>query len=159
MQEDDIRALGRRLLEAAGEREPLVLTPAWWQERLLDWATGDPEFRVTLLRFVDTLPALRSASAVADHVRQYFQHSGPGLVRAGSELGSAAPFRPVLSRVVREGVYALAHRFIAGESPEAAVAAPQGPCARRRRATRWTCWAKQRYLKTRPRCMRGATQS
>ena len=121
MQEDDIRALGRRLLEAADEREPLLLTPAWWQERLLDWATGDPEFRVTLLRFVDTLPALRSAAAVADHVRQYFQDAGPGIVRAGSELGNVAPFRPVLSRVVREGVYALAHRFIAGESPDAAV--------------------------------------
>src|SRR4051812_6464664 len=119
--QDEIEAFGRQLIDAADEREPLVLTPAWWQERLLDWATSDPEFRVTLLRFVDTLPALRSASAVAEHVRLYFQHSGPGFVRLGSELGVAAPFRPVLSRVVREGVFALAHRFIAGETPAAAV--------------------------------------
>ena len=70
---------------------------------------------------VDTLPALRSATAVAEHVRLYFRDAGPGFVRLGSELGVAPPFRPVLSRVVREGVFALAHRFIAGETPAAAV--------------------------------------
>src|SRR4051812_10150233 len=119
--EPAIQALASRLVDANNQRSSLVLTPEWWQERLLAWSTSDPDFRVTLLRFVDTLPALRTPAAVADHVRQYFRDSGPGFVRLGSDLAAATPFRPVLSRVVREGVYALAHRFIAGEAPAAAV--------------------------------------
>ena len=64
--EQDIGELGRRLLAAAQQREPITLSPQWWQGHLLSWATNDPEFRVKLLRFVDVLPTLRSAAAVAD---------------------------------------------------------------------------------------------
>ncbi|HXH22297.1 MAG TPA: proline dehydrogenase family protein [Dehalococcoidia bacterium] len=119
--ESEIQALGRRLLEAARHREPLTLSPEWWQERVLNWATSDPDFRVKLLRFVDVLPALRSGRAVADHIRQYFRGPAPTLVHVGSELASAPVFRPVVSQIVRRGVYAMAHRFIAGETPDAAV--------------------------------------
>src|SRR3990172_3565557 len=119
--EDAIEAVGRRLLAAAERREAIVLTPQWWQERLLAWATGDPEFRVKLLRFVDVLPTLRSGRAVADHVRQYFRGHAPAFVHLGSGLAAQPAFRPVVSRAVREGVFAMAHRFIAGETPAAAV--------------------------------------
>jgi RHH-type proline utilization regulon transcriptional repressor/proline dehydrogenase/delta 1-pyrroline-5-carboxylate dehydrogenase len=112
--EPQIQEAGRRLLEASKEREPLLLTPDWWQERMLDWATADEDFRVKLLRFVDVLPALRSARAVADHVRLYFRGDSPALIEAGSELAGKAIFRPVVSRIVREGIYQMAHRFIAG---------------------------------------------
>jgi RHH-type proline utilization regulon transcriptional repressor/proline dehydrogenase/delta 1-pyrroline-5-carboxylate dehydrogenase len=119
--EEEIRELARRLLEAAERREPVAFTPGWWQERLLDWASGDPDFRVKLLRFVDVLPSLRSSAAVADHVRQYFRDDSPALVQVGAQLAAPAVFRPVVSRVVRESVFAMAHRFIAGERPEQAV--------------------------------------
>ncbi|MPZ49472.1 MAG: aldehyde dehydrogenase family protein [Dehalococcoidia bacterium] len=119
--EPEIEALGRRLLAAAEKRDPLTLTPEWWQERLLDWATSDPDFRVKLLRFVDVLPTLRSARAVADHIRQYFRGDVPAIVHVGSELAAAPVFRPVVSQIVRQSVYAMAHRFIAGETPAEAV--------------------------------------
>src|SRR5262245_26727967 len=119
--EPDIQAFGRRLLAATEHREPFPLAPAWWQEKLLDWASGDPDFRVKLLRFVDVLPTLRSGSAVGDHIRQYFGGEAPALVHIGSELASQAAFRPIVSQIVRQGVYSMAHRFIAGESPAAAV--------------------------------------
>src|SRR3990170_442918 len=126
-----IRELEHRLSLAADGHPPLTLTPAWWQQRLLDWATSDPDFRIKLLRFVDVLPTLRSARAVADHVRQYFRPDGrpsgrgpaPGLVQAASGLASQPVFRPVLSQAVRQGVFAMAHRFIAGATPEAAIPA------------------------------------
>src|SRR5688572_8969236 len=121
MSEAEIQALGRRLLAAAERREPITLTPEWWQERMLDWATSDPEFRVKLLRFVDVLPTLRSAGAVADHIRQYFRGDAPALVHVGAGLAAQPIFRPVVSQLVRQSVYAMAHRFIAGETPEAAV--------------------------------------
>jgi RHH-type proline utilization regulon transcriptional repressor/proline dehydrogenase/delta 1-pyrroline-5-carboxylate dehydrogenase len=110
-----------RLARSVDGHPPLTLTPAWWQERLLQWATNDPEFRVKLLRFVDVLPTLRSARAIADHVRQYFRGSSPGIVQTASGLAAQPVFRPVLSRVVRQGVFSMAHRFIAGETPEDAV--------------------------------------
>ena len=87
----------------------------------MDWATQDPEFRVKLLRFVDVLPALRSSEAVASHVRQYFREGAPAPVRLGSEIGRRGLFRPVLSRVVRESVFAMAARFIGGATPAEAL--------------------------------------
>ena len=116
-----MRELEGRLADAARSHPPLRLSPAWWQERLLEWATTDPDFRVKLLQFVDVLPTLRTARAVADHVRQYFRGSSPGLVQRASGLASQPVFRPVLSRAVRSGVFAMADRFIAGETPEQAI--------------------------------------
>lgn len=115
--EEAIQKRGRRLLAAVEPQRLLHLTPAWWQERLFEWATRDPEFRVRLLRFVDVLPSLRSARAVADHVRQYFGEGGPPPIAVGSRIADQRPFRPVLSRVVRQGVFAMAERFIAGHDP------------------------------------------
>ena len=111
----------RALLSAVEPERLIVLSPAWWQERLMAWATQDPEFRVKLLRFVDVLPALRSSEAVASHVRQYFRDGAPAAVRLGSAIGRSAPFRPALSRVAREGVFAMAGRFIGGATPTEAL--------------------------------------
>ncbi len=128
--EASIRELEMRLTAAVDGHPPLTLTPAWWQQRLLDWATNDPSFRVNLLRFVDVLPTLRTAGAIADHVRQYFRAdardgggAAPGIIQTASGLASQSLFRPVLSQVVRRGVFAMAHRFIAGASPLEALPA------------------------------------
>ncbi len=120
---EDIRELSRKLLAAAEGHPPPALTPAWFQQHLLDWATTDPDFRTKLLQFVDVLPALRSAGAVADHVRQYFRDTRRPIVGTASGLAGAAPFRPILSRIVRQGVFAMAARFIAGETPQDALPA------------------------------------
>ena len=102
-----IREWEERLAASANSHPPFTLTPAWWQERLLHWATNDPDFRVKLLRFVDVLPTLRSARSIADHVRQYFRDSAPGIFQTASGLASQPVFRPVLSRVVRRGVFSM----------------------------------------------------
>ncbi|MCY3881660.1 MAG: proline dehydrogenase family protein [Chloroflexi bacterium] len=116
-----IAVRGRSLLEAVEPEHLITLSPAWWQERLMEWATQDPEFRVKLLRFVDVLPALRSSEAVASHVRQYFREGAPAAVRLGSAIGRRGPFRPALSRVVRESVFAMAERFVGGATPADAL--------------------------------------
>ncbi|MGE5596156.1 MAG: proline dehydrogenase family protein, partial [Hyphomicrobiales bacterium] len=116
-----IQARGRSLLEDVEPERLITLSPAWWQERLMAWATADPDFRVKLLRFVDVLPTLRTAGAVADHVRQYFRGDTPLPVRLGSSVAGSAAFRPALSKVVRQGVFAMADRFIGGSSPEEAL--------------------------------------
>jgi RHH-type proline utilization regulon transcriptional repressor/proline dehydrogenase/delta 1-pyrroline-5-carboxylate dehydrogenase len=43
------------------------------------------------------------------------------VAQLGAQLAGPPLFRPVVSRVVRESVFAMAHRFIAGETPELAV--------------------------------------
>lgn len=117
----ELEALEQRLTEAAARQPFFPLSPHWWQEQILSLATRDPEFRVRLLRFVDVLPTLRSAAAVADHVRQYFGDLPSAPVRAASGLSAQGPLRPVLSRVLRQGVLATARRFIAGATPDEAV--------------------------------------
>ncbi len=112
---------GRALLAATRPQRLITLTPAWWQERLMEWAMADAEFRVKLLRFVDVLPALRSPGAVAEHVRQYFRDDARLPVRLGSDLAGVKQFRPVLSRAVRQGVFSMAERFIGGANPEDAL--------------------------------------
>ncbi len=121
-QEREIGELAEALTVAAEPDALPPLTPAWWQKRVLDWATSYPRPRTKLLRFVDVLPTLESRHAVADHVRQYFREDAPVLVQTASGLASHAAFRPVLSSVVRRGVFAMAERFIAG-----ATAAEAGP--------------------------------
>jgi RHH-type proline utilization regulon transcriptional repressor/proline dehydrogenase/delta 1-pyrroline-5-carboxylate dehydrogenase len=121
--ERSIRELELLLRQAVDSHPPLALTPAWFQQRLLDWATTDPGFRVKLLRFVDVLPALRTTESVADHVRQYFRGTQRTLIETASGVASAGVFRPILSQVVRQGVFAMAGRFIAGATPEEAIPA------------------------------------
>jgi RHH-type proline utilization regulon transcriptional repressor/proline dehydrogenase/delta 1-pyrroline-5-carboxylate dehydrogenase len=112
---------GRTLLDRMEPQRLISLTPAWWQERLLEWASEDPDFRVKLLRFVDVLPALRTSRSVADHLRQYFKEDVPGAVRLGAKAGRTGLFRPIVSRLVRQGVHTMAGRFIAGSTPEEAL--------------------------------------
>ena len=50
--EPEIQALGRRLLKADEDREPIVLSPRWWQERLLELGDRRP-------RLSRQAPALR----------------------------------------------------------------------------------------------------
>ncbi len=119
--ERSTRELEEELRQAVDSHPPLALTPAWFQQHLLDWATSDPDFRVKLLRFVDVLPTLRTPGAIADHVRQYFRGTHRPLLEAASGLASARPFRPILSQVVRQGVFSMADRFIAGATPGAAI--------------------------------------
>jgi RHH-type proline utilization regulon transcriptional repressor/proline dehydrogenase/delta 1-pyrroline-5-carboxylate dehydrogenase len=119
--EQSIGDFEEELRGAVESHPPLALTPAWFQQRLLEWATADPDFRVKLLRFVDVLPTLRSAKAVADHVRQYFRGTHRPLIETASGIASTGVFRPILSQVVRQGVFAMAGRFIAGATPEEAL--------------------------------------
>ncbi|HET8944640.1 MAG TPA: proline dehydrogenase family protein, partial [Dehalococcoidia bacterium] len=120
---DAIDDLELRLSRQGDGHRAFTLTPAWWQERLLEWATNDADFRTKLLRFVDVLPTLRTTRSVADHVRQYFRGANPGLIRTASGLAAEPIFRPILSQAVRQGVFAMAHRFIAGATPAEAVPA------------------------------------
>ena len=116
--EDAIVARGTALLASVRQRPPIALSSGWWQERLIEWASADADFRTKLLRFVDVLPALRSPTAVGEHVRQYFRDDRRAAIRLGASAAQRSVFRPVVSRVVRTGVFAMAERFIGAADAE-----------------------------------------
>ena len=37
----------------------------WWDDRILAWAMADESVKVQMFRFIDVLPTLRTASAIA----------------------------------------------------------------------------------------------
>jgi RHH-type proline utilization regulon transcriptional repressor/proline dehydrogenase/delta 1-pyrroline-5-carboxylate dehydrogenase len=119
------RSYGREIfarLEGAG---PIPFTPAWWDERLMEWSMGDEAIKVQLFRFVDVLPMLHSPEAIARHLREYFGEARehlPPLLRFGLRR---LPSRGMLGRLLAASAYRsaqrLARKFIAGSNLEEAL--------------------------------------
>ena len=87
-------------------------------ELLMGWAVRRPQFKVPLFRFVDALPACRTAGDVMAHLDGYLDTpASPWLVRAGLKAADAVPGGDHLAAAAaRRGVRRMARRFIAGQS-------------------------------------------
>src|SRR5689334_15187142 len=85
---DDLtRSYGREIFARLNRSGPLLFTPSWWDERLMEWTMGDEALKVQLFRFIDVLPMLRAPEAVVRHLREYLgdgQRGLPGWVRRGA---------------------------------------------------------------------------
>lgn len=100
------------------ELSPLEIR--FWNARMMEWSMVRPDFKVNLFRLVDVLPTLRTAEAVAEHVRQYLTepanriHPALGWVIgwSNSKMGTW-----LTSKAVRLGVQQMANLFIAGNTP------------------------------------------
>ena len=42
-----------------------------WDDKIMDFAMGNPGLKVQLFRFIDALPALRSKPEIARHLQEY----------------------------------------------------------------------------------------
>src|SRR5436190_3042339 len=73
------RDVGREIFARLDGQGPLLFTPSWWDERLMEWTMGDEAMKVQLFRFIDVLPRLDSSTGVARHLREYFAEAGPHL--------------------------------------------------------------------------------
>src|SRR5258706_7271909 len=100
------------------QRSPLLFSPRWWDDRLMDWTMHDEAVKVQLFRFIDALPQLRTADSISRHLREYFTETRdrlPGWARQGLHF---IPRRGVLAnwlaRIARNNAQGLARRFIAG---------------------------------------------
>jgi RHH-type proline utilization regulon transcriptional repressor/proline dehydrogenase/delta 1-pyrroline-5-carboxylate dehydrogenase len=122
-----VRDLTARLLRASREGPARRLRHRLdSSEALMDWAVARPELKVPLFRFVDALPACRTASDVMDHLQGYLDGpASPRVVRTGIRAAAAIPGGDHLAAAVaRASVRTMAGRFIAGRTPaEAAEAA------------------------------------
>jgi len=119
--EEAIRRIGAELAGAfpSATRHPLRTLDA----RAMDLAARDRELRAALFRFVDVVPACRSLDDVARHLRDFLQEvpETPPPLAAAMRISDVRAARAALGAAAAAGVRHMAHRFIVGETPEAAL--------------------------------------
>jgi RHH-type proline utilization regulon transcriptional repressor/proline dehydrogenase/delta 1-pyrroline-5-carboxylate dehydrogenase len=118
--EEELHAIGGRLAAAMpSQRNPLKAL----DDKAMDLAAQDAELKAALFRFVDVVPACRSLDDLARHLtgflREVDQPTQP--IGAALKLGNTRAGRTALGAAAAAGVKHMAHRFIVGESPGAAL--------------------------------------
>ena len=111
------RAIADRFPKAA--RHPIRAL----DERAMQATTRDRELRAALFRLVDVTPACNSLDDLARHLTAFAAEveNRPAPLDAAMRAANPQPGRVALGAAVAAGVRHMAHRFIAGESPKAAV--------------------------------------
>ena len=119
------RTYGQEMFARATQRSPLLFTPPWWDERLMDWTMHDEVVKVQLFRFIDALPQLRSAEDITRHLREYFAETRdhlPGWARIGMRfIPRQGLLANLLARTARGNAENLARKFIAGANLDEAL--------------------------------------
>jgi proline dehydrogenase len=121
--EDDVRRVGGALAEAfpSAARHPVRALDS----KAMELAEGDEELRAALFRLVDVTPACRSLDDLAEHLRGYLGEvdERPPPLEAAMRMSRSRAGRKALGAAAAAGVRHMAHRFIVGESPQAALKA------------------------------------
>jgi RHH-type proline utilization regulon transcriptional repressor/proline dehydrogenase/delta 1-pyrroline-5-carboxylate dehydrogenase len=118
-------AYGHDLFARLDRRGPVLLTPAWFDERMMEWSMADEAVKVQLFRFIDALPLLHTPQQVVRHLREYFEEAKagvPGWARfAARRLPRDGFLAGIVARLARTNSERLARRFIAGSNVEEAL--------------------------------------
>ncbi|MEI7687368.1 MAG: proline dehydrogenase family protein, partial [Planctomycetota bacterium] len=112
------RLYGEELFARIDVRSPILFTPTWWDERLMDWSMRDEAVKLQLFRFIDALPHLRRPEDVSRHLKEYFAEATGHISPLVSQLVRWLPSRGLgakfLSAMAFRSSGQLARRFIAG---------------------------------------------
>ena len=89
----------------------------------MELAAQDAELKAALFRFVDVVPACRSLDDLARHLTGFLGEveAPPPPVAVAMRMGNTRAGRTALGAAAAAGVKHMAHRFIVGESPKAAL--------------------------------------
>ncbi|PZS10334.1 MAG: hypothetical protein DLM64_08850, partial [Solirubrobacterales bacterium] len=124
--EREIRRVGGDLADAfpARARHPLRAIDT----RAMALASADRELRAALFRFVDVVPACRSLDDLAAHLADFLRElpDAPPPTEAAMRVAHTRAGRAALGAAAAGGVRHMAHRFIVGESPGAALGVLRG---------------------------------
>ena len=116
--------IGHELFDRIG-RGPSVWNRAWWDDRLMNLTLGDPEVKVQLFRFIDAMPALTSPDTVRSHLHEYLGEARDRVSPWLSGILGLVPSGPLgargLAGAARFAATHVAHRFIAGSTPDEAL--------------------------------------
>ena len=122
----ELDRVGRQLWAAfpAASRNPVKAIDA----RAMELAQSDRELRAALFRFVDVVPACRGVDDLARHLVSFLDEvpETPPPIAVAMRISHTRPGRAALGAAAASGVRHLAHRFIVGESPRAALGAFRG---------------------------------
>ncbi len=124
--EADIRRIGIELAAAfpSSARHPVRALDM----RAMELASSDSELRAALFRFVDVVPACRSLDDLAKHLTGFLEEvpETPPPLSAAMRIAHTKAGRAALGAAAAGGVKHMAHRFIVGENPRAALAVLRG---------------------------------
>jgi RHH-type proline utilization regulon transcriptional repressor/proline dehydrogenase/delta 1-pyrroline-5-carboxylate dehydrogenase len=119
--EDEIQRVGRELAAAfpSAARHPMRAIDS----KAMELASSDRELKAALFRFVDVVPACRSLDDLARHLSGFVGEVSetPPPLAAAMKLSNTKPGRAALGAAAARGVRHMAHRFIVGETPAAAL--------------------------------------
>src|SRR5256714_10870959 len=119
--ERDVRGVGRELAARSPPRarHPMRALDA----KAMELSSQDAELRAALFRFVDVTPACRSLDDLARHLAGYLEEvdAKPPPLRAAMKMAETRAGRTALGAAAAAGVRHMAHRFIVGDTPRAAV--------------------------------------
>jgi len=119
--EHELQRVGSELWQAfpMTSRNPVKVFDA----RAMELASSDRELRAALFRFVDVVPACRSLDDLARHLTSFLDEvpETPPPLSAAMRLSHTKAGRAALGAAAAGGVRHLAHRFIVGENPAAAL--------------------------------------
>jgi proline dehydrogenase len=121
--ESELQEVGRAIHTALPGRSRHPLRAL--DQRAMELASQDAELRAALFRFVDVTPACRSLDDLARHLTGYLEEvdDRPPPIEAAMRMSGTKPGRAALGAAAAAGVRRMAHRFIVGESPRAALKA------------------------------------
>ena len=124
--ETELQQVGRDLAAAlpSAARNPMKAV----DDRAMELASADAELKAALFRFVDVVPACRGVDDLARHLTGFLGEVGtpPPPVSAAMRMGGSRAGRAALGAAAAAGVKHMAHRFIVGESPAAAMGELRG---------------------------------
>jgi RHH-type proline utilization regulon transcriptional repressor/proline dehydrogenase/delta 1-pyrroline-5-carboxylate dehydrogenase len=118
--ERELFEVGRRLAAALpSTRNPLKAI----DDKAMDLASSDAELKAALFRFVDVVPACRNLDDLARHLTGFLAEvdSPPPTINVAMKMGNSKAGRTALGMAAAAGVRRMAHRFIVGEDPKAAL--------------------------------------
>jgi proline dehydrogenase len=119
--ERELFAVGEALAAAlpSASRHPLSAVDG----KAMELASQDGELKAALFRFVDVVPACRSLDDLARHLTGFLGEletpSPP--IGVAIKMGNSRAGRTALGAAAARGVKHMAHRFIVGEDPRAAL--------------------------------------
>jgi proline dehydrogenase len=121
--ENELYEVGKRLAAAMPvTRNPLKA----FDEKAMDLASQDQELKAALFRFVDVVPACRNLDDLARHLTGFLgevetKPGGRVPLHVAMKMGGSKAGRAALGAAAAAGVKHMAHRFIVGEDPKAAL--------------------------------------
>src|SRR3954454_9878351 len=118
--ERELFEVGRRLADKLpSTHNPLKAL----DDKAMDLASSDAELKAALFRFVDVVPACRNMDDLSRHLTSFLceVERPPASIGVAMKMGNTKAGRRALGIAAATGVKHMAHRFIVGESPKAAL--------------------------------------